>query len=281
METWQHRMAYVNGIRLHYVIQGSGPLLVLLHGWPQSWYQWRLIIPALAEHYTVIAPDLRGYGYSDKPAGGYDKRTMATDIHELVRFLGYNQIKLVGHDRGARVSHRYGLDYPDEVEKLVIMDIVPTRAVFERVNAEIARGYWHWFFHLVPDLPELLVGANVEAYLRYFFTTWAHNRAVFTPEVIAEYVHTYSAPGALRGGFNDYRAGIAEDWSQDKQDAGKKLKMPTLVLWGGGSIVHLFNVLEIWQEFAHDVRGEAIPECGHFLPEEKPEIVLQKLLEFL
>ena len=116
METWQHRMAYVNGIRLHYVIQGSGPLLVLLHGWPQSWYQWRLIIPALAEHYTVIAPDLRGYGYSDKPAGGYDKRTMATDIHELVRSLGYNRIKLVGHDRGARVSHRYGLDYPDEVE---------------------------------------------------------------------------------------------------------------------------------------------------------------------
>jgi pimeloyl-ACP methyl ester carboxylesterase len=281
METWQHRLAKVNGIRLHYVIQGSGPLVVLLHGWPQNWYQWRFIIPALAQHYTVIAPDLRGYGYSDKSVGGYDKQTMASDIHELVRSLGYSRIKLVGHDRGARVSHRYSLDYPDEVEKLVIMDIVPTRIVFERLNADIARGYWHWFFHLIPDLPELLVGANVEAYLRYFYTVWTYNRAAFTSEVIAEYVQTFSAPGALRGGFNDYRAGIAEDWSQDKQDTGRKLTMPTLVLWGKESLAHVFNVLEIWQEFAQDVRGEAISECGHFLPEEQPDVVIRILLEFL
>ncbi len=188
---------------------------------------------------------------------------------------------MIGHDRGARVSHRYGLDYPDEVEKLVVMDIVPTRIVFERVTAEIARSYWHWFFHLVPDLPELLVGANVEVYLRHFFTAWTYNRAAFTPEVIAEYVQSYSAPGALRGGFNDYRAGMFEDWPQDTRDAGRKLRMPTLVLWGSESLARVFNVLEIWQEVAQDVRGEAIPECGHFLPEEQPQVVTRKLLEFL
>ncbi|HEY8475900.1 MAG TPA: alpha/beta hydrolase [Chloroflexota bacterium] len=284
MTSWRHAFARVNGIRMHYVVQGSGKPLVLLHGWPQTWYQWRLLIPALAERYTVIAPDLRGYGLTDKPLGGFDKRTMAADVRALVRSLGFERVVLVGHDRGARVAHRYGLDYPDEVEKLAVLDIVPTRAMFQRTNTAIARGFWHWFFHLQPDLPEVLVGPNVEAYLRYFFERWTWNRAVFDDAAVAEYVRAYSAPGALRSGFNDYRASFPDDVAADDESAaaGRKLTQPVLVLWGShGLIGEVLPVLEIWREYAVDVRGGPIPECGHFLPEEQPDLVLARLREFL
>jgi haloacetate dehalogenase len=278
-----HRMARVNGIRLHFVVQGSGPALVLLHGWPQTWYEWRLLISPLAERYTVIAPDLRGYGLSDKPRGGFDKRSMASDVRELVRSLGHERITLVGHDRGARVAHRYGLDYPDEVERIAFLDIIPTRETFRRTDATLARGYWHWFFHLQPDLPELLVGPNVEAYLRYFFERWTYNRAAFEQETIAEYVRAFSAPGALRAGFDDYRASYPDDLAADGADAeaGRKLAMPVLVLWGAAGLINALPVLDIWREYATDVRGGPISECGHFLPEEQPEPVLARLREFL
>jgi pimeloyl-ACP methyl ester carboxylesterase len=230
MDSWTHAMARVNGIRMHYVVQGSGPLVLLLHGWPQTWYEWRAFVPPLAEQYTVVAPDLRGYGQSDKPTGGYDKRTMAADLRALARALGHQRVRLVGHDRGARVAHRYGLDYPDEVERIAFLDIIPTRALFQRLDASLARGFWHWLFHLQPDLPELLVGANVEAYLRYFFERWTYQRGAFDAATIAEYVRAYSAPGALRSGFDDYRATFAEDLAQDDASAaaGQKLLNATV-----------------------------------------------------
>lgn len=278
----EHGTARVNGIRLHYVARGDGLPLLLLHGWPQTWYEWRKIIPALAERYTVIAPDLRGYGESDKPASGYDKRTMAADIHELVRRLGYERIRLVGHDRGARVAHRYALDFEDEVERLALLDIIPTRVAFERLDQHSAPAYWHWLFHMVPDLPELLVGTNVEGYLRHFFHDWAYQRAAFTPEDIAVYVHAFSQSGALRAGFEDYRAGGTIDLAHDAADVGRKIKAPTLVLWATeGRLGKREGTLEIWRAFAEDVRGEGIPECGHFLPEEQPTVVAAKLLDFL
>ena len=198
--------AQVNGIRLHYVLEGQGPLVVLLHGWPQTWYCWRKVIAPLADGHTVLVPDLRGYGQSDKPPAGYDKRTMAEDVRALAGHLGHSRIALLaGHDRGARVAHRYALDHPGEVERLAVLDIVPTREMFARADATVARGYWHWLFHLQPDLPELLVGPNIEAYLRWFFERWTANRPA-VEEAVPEYVHAFSAPGALRAGFDDYRA---------------------------------------------------------------------------
>lgn len=274
--------AAVNGIRMHYVRRGSGPLLLLVHGWPQTWYCWRKIIPQLSEYYTVVAPDLRGYGLTDKPRNGYDKRTMASDLRALVRHLGYERAILVGHDRGARVAQRYGLDYPDAAEKMAMLDVIPTHAVWERVDSLIALGYWHWFFHLQPDLPELLVGRDIEGYLRYFFERWATNRPS-VEEAIPEYVQAFCRPGALRAGFDDYRATFPEDVEADAAnvEAGQKLKMPVLLLWGSDGLVGRLPVLDIWAEYAEDATGDALRNCGHFLAEEKPREVVDQLLAFL
>jgi haloacetate dehalogenase len=278
----EHGMATVNGIRLHYVKEGEGPPVVLLHGWPQTWFCWRKLLAPLAERFTVVAPDLRGYGLSDKPPRGYDKRTMAGDVRALVEQLGHSRVSLVGHDRGARVAHRYALDHPREVERLAVLDIIPTRAMFGRLDAQLARGFWHWLFHLQPDLPELLVGGHVESYLRWFFERWTHNRAA-VEEAVPEYVRAFSAPGALRAAFDDYRATYPEDLDADEASAaaGDKLTMPLLALWGATGLTGRLPVVDIWREYATDVQGEPIQACGHFLPEEQPEVVAERLLRFL
>jgi pimeloyl-ACP methyl ester carboxylesterase len=278
----EHGMAAVNGIRMHYVREGEGPPVVLLHGWPQTWFCWRTLMPLLAGRFTLIAPDLRGYGLSDKPAGGFDKRTMAADVRALVHHLGHERVALVGHDRGARVAHRYALDHPGEVERLAVLDVIPTRAMFARIDQQLARGFWHWLFHLQPDLPELLVGGNIEAYLRWFFERWTHNRPP-VEEAVPEYVRAFSAPGALRAGFHDYRATFPDDLDADDASAaaGAKLTMPLLALWGATGLTGTLPVVDIWREYATDVDGEAIGECGHFLPEEQPAVVADRLLRFL
>jgi haloacetate dehalogenase len=278
----EHGMAAVNGIRMHYVREGEGPPVVLLHGWPQTWFCWRTLMPLLAGRFTLIAPDLRGYGLSDKPAGGFDKRTMAADVRALVHHLGHERVALVGHDRGARVAHRYALDHPVEVERLAVLDVIPTRAMFARIDQQLARGFWHWLFHLQPDLPELLVGGNIEAYLRWFFERWTHNRPP-VEEAVPEYVRAFSAPGALRAGFHDYRATFPDDLDADDASAaaGAKLTMPLLALWGATGLTGTLPVVDIWREYATDVDGEAISECGHFLPEEQPAVVADRLLRFL
>jgi haloacetate dehalogenase len=276
------RMAMVNGIRVHFMSAGEGPPVVLLHGWPQTSYMWRLITPALATNFTVIAPDLRGYGLSDKPPDGYDKRTMAADIRALVQELGHDRISLVGHDRGARVAHRYALDRPEEVAGVAFLDIIPTREMFRITDATIARGFWHWFFHLQPDLPETLVSQNVETYLRYFFERWTFNRPP-VEAAVPEYVRAFSRPGALRAGFNDYRATFPDDVEADdaSAEAGQRLEMPVLVLWGETGLTGRLPVLDIWKSYATDVVGDAIPACGHFLPEEQPDVVGERLMNFL
>jgi haloacetate dehalogenase len=273
----------VDGLRIHCRRAGEGPLLVLLHGWPQTGYCWRHLIGRLSEGYTVVAPDLRGYGRSDKPSSGLDKRTMAGDIRGLMRVLGFETATVIGHDRGARVGHRWGLDHPEEVERLVVMDIIPTREMWRRMDVELARRYWHWLFHLQPDLPELLAGADPAAYLGYFFERWTHNRVGLDEAAVAEYVRAFSAPGALRAGFDDYRASFPQDAEHDDADAaaGHKLTMPVLVLWGAGGLFGRLPALEVWQAYAGKVSGAAIPDCGHFLPEEQPELVLGELDGFL
>ncbi|MHC3472646.1 alpha/beta fold hydrolase [Streptomyces sp. 7R007] len=275
-------VAQVNGIRLHYTRAGSGPLLVLLHGWPQTSLCWRPVLGELVGTHTVIAPDLRGYGLSDKPATGYDKRQMAADIAELVRHLGFERAAVVGHDRGARVAHRWALDRPDQVEKLVVLDVVPTREMFRRLDASVATGYWHWLFHLQPDLPELLVGNNVRAYLEYFFERWTYNRHGLAPDAVDAYVRAFSRPGALRAGFDDYRAQEC-DLALDDEDAaaGRRLTMPVLALWGSAGLPARLPSLDIWRQYADDVTAAEIPECGHFIPEERPDVLLTHLRKFL
>ncbi|GAA2208187.1 alpha/beta hydrolase [Nonomuraea monospora] len=275
-------VASVGGIRLHYTRAGSGPLVVLLHGWPQTSLCWEPVLGRLAAGHTVVAPDLRGYGLSDKPATGYDKRRMAADLAELIGSLGFERASVVGHDRGARVAHRWALDRPDQVERLAVLDIVPTREMFRRLDASVGSAYWHWLFHLQPDLPERLVGRDVRGYLEYFFERWTYNRHGLPAEAVDAYVRAFSRPGALRAGFDDYRA-HEEDLALDDSDAaaGRRLTMPVLALWGSAGLPARLPTLEIWREYAEDVRGFEIAECGHFIAEERPDALVAHLRDFL
>ncbi len=199
----EHHTSKINGIKIDYVTAGDGPPVVLLHGFPETWFAWRHQIPVLAERYRVIVPDLRGYGATEKPAAGYDKRTMALDIRELMRHLSVEQAAIVGHDRGARVATRFAKDYPEAIGRLVVMDNIPTRIIFERMDARVARGHWWFLFNNAPDIPEALIEGREEVWLRYIFSHWCYNPELYTPEEIAVYVAAYSRPGALRGAFND------------------------------------------------------------------------------
>jgi pimeloyl-ACP methyl ester carboxylesterase len=265
---------------MHYAIAGSGHPLVFLHGWPQSWYEWRKIIPPLAERFTVIAPDLRGLGDSERPMTGYDKRTLAADVYQLVKTLGYDKIGLTGHDWGGAVAFYFAYDHPEMVERLMILDMVPGLGrKGGTMDIRQAQRFWHVFFHAgMPDLAEKLVSANVEAYLSYFYTSTTYNYSptVFSKEDIAEYVRVYSLPGALRAGFQYYRTGIQEDLD-NLSSCTQKLTMPVLA-WGGD--VFLGNIVPVWQTVAENVQGGIVEHCGHFIAEEKPEFVIQQALEF-
>jgi len=279
-DPWTHHSTLVNGFRMHYVIAGSGYPLVFLHGWPQSWYEWRKIIPPLAERFTVIAPDLRGLGDSERPLTGYDKRTLASDVHALVQSLGFNKIGLTGHDWGGAVAFYFAYDHPEMVERLLILDMIPGLGrTGDKMDLQVARRFWHVFFHAgMPDLAEKLVSANVEAYLSHFYTstTYNYSPAVFSKEDIAEYVRVYSSPGALRAGFQYYRAGLQEDL-ENLSSCTRKLALPVMA-WGGERF--LANIVQLWQSVAEKVQGGEVKQCGHFVAEEKPEFVIQQALEF-
>jgi haloacetate dehalogenase len=199
MSTMKSYSVNANGIRQHIVEAGEGPPVILLHGFPETGYAWRFQIPVLAERYRVIVPDLRGYGETEKPATGYDKRNMALDIRELMRELDIPKIALVGHDRGARVATRFSKDFPDLLDRLVVMDNVPTRVVSRELDAKIAQAYWFFLFHLVPDLPEALIAGREHIWLRHFFSDWCHDPLAITGEAFDTYVKAYQAPGAVRG----------------------------------------------------------------------------------
>jgi len=283
-----HGWADVNGIRVHYVHAGSSsaPPVVLLHGFPQSWLMWRLILPELAVYFRVIAPDLRGYGDSAKLDGveGYDKGTMAADVHALLAQLGVDHPLLIGHDRGARVARRYALDYTSDVVGTALLDILPEEWVYDALPAgEAAQRYWHWIFPLVSDLPEQLIAGHEEAYLAHFFAR--------SPGLLArlqadgawnEYLRAFLQPGAIAAALNDYRATHAVDVPRYRRerDAGRRITAPTLLLWGEWGNLAERPVLEIWRSVADNVRGTMIAGCGHYLPEEQPAEVTAHLLEF-
>jgi haloacetate dehalogenase len=278
----KHHTAHANGIRQHYLDAGSGAPVVLLHGFPETSYAWRYQIPELAKSYRVIAPDLRGYGATDKPASGYDKRNMAKDVRELMRALNIGKVALVGHDRGARVATRFAKDHRDAIDRLVVMDNVPTRIVARDFDASTAKAYWFFMFHLVPDLPEALIAGREDIWLQHFFSDWCYNPYAISGEAFETYVRAYRQPGAVRGAMADYRAN-AEDNAQDQADAGAKISCPVLSLWGADfyAVGQMFDMPAVWAEMATDLRTQAIPQCGHLPQEEQPEAVNRLLTDFL
>jgi haloacetate dehalogenase len=273
---------HANGVRQHYLEAGSGAPVVLLHGFPETSFAWRHQIPELAKRFRVIAPDLRGYGETDKPASGYDKRTMANDLRELVRELDIPKVSLVGHDRGARVATRFAKDHPDALDRLVVMDNVPTRIVARDFDANKAKAYWFFMFHLVPDLPEALIAGREDLWLRHFFSDWCYNPHAISGEAFDTYVRAYRRPGAVRGAMADYRAN-AEDNAQDLADADIKISCPVLSLWGADfyAVGQMFDMAKVWSEMADNLHVYEIPRCGHLPQEEQPEIVNRLLLNFL
>jgi pimeloyl-ACP methyl ester carboxylesterase len=279
-EPWTHHHTLINGFKMHYVIAGSGSPVVLVHGWPQSWYEWRKIIPTLAEKHTVIAVDLRGLGDSGRPDTGYDKRTLADDVYQLVNKLGYSKIGLVGHDWGGAVSYYLSYDHPEMVERLMILDMIPGLGrAGEPMPVEMATKFWHVFFHGGnPDLAAKLVAHDVRGYLTYFYrsTVYNYSPAVFTTEDIDEYVRVYSAPGALKAGFQLYSTGIREDMV-NLAACTEKLKMPVLA-WAGNLLQDY--MMPAWQQVADNVEGGVVPECGHFIAEEKPQFAIDEALKF-
>jgi pimeloyl-ACP methyl ester carboxylesterase len=273
-----HNTAIVNDVRMHYVIAGTGEPVVLLHGWPQTWYQWRKIIPALAERYTVIAPDMRGLGDSAKPVTGYDKRTVADDIHKLVRKLGHERIFLVGHDWGGPVAYAYASAHPNEVRRLVILDVPVPGAGLEQIpQASPKGGLWHISFHGVRDLPEALVAGRERLYLSWFYRLAGYNPEAISETDIDEYVRCYSAPGGMRAGFEYYRA-FWTDVEHNTENAKTKLTMPVLALGGKHSFGQ--QTVRSMQKLAENVRGGEVDNCGHWVAEEQPEYLIEQLLAF-
>ena len=277
----EQRTIRANGIRLNAWVGGNGAPVVLLHGYPQTAQMWRKVAPQLLTDHTIVCPDLRGYGDSDKPRDGYDKRTMARDIHLLMESLGYKRYAAVGHDRGARGAHRLALDYPAAVTRLCVLDIVPTHTVFRDAGKELAAAYWHWFFFLTPDLPELMLGAVPEAFLRHMFRALTARAGAIEEPMLQEYLRAFTLPGTIRAGLEDYRAAATRDCEDDERDLALKVRCPVLAIWGEYGKMHtLFDVPATWREKAADVRGRALP-CGHFIPEEAPDELLAELRPFL
>lgn len=278
-----HHTARLNGIKIHWVTAGTGPPVYLLHGFPETWFAWRKQIARLAESFTVVAPDLRGYGATDKPVSGYDKRTMANDVLALMDHLGHDRIALVGHDRGARVATRFAKDHASRLDRLVVMENIPTRILADNAsNPTIQATGWFIQFFNVPDLSEALIAGRERELLSFFYRTWSYSPDVMTPDEIDIYVREYERPGSVRGFCSDYRA-RAEDVAQDTEDKDVLISCPVLSLWGLDSeaVGQAFDVKAVWQTMASDLTTVAIEKCGHLPHEEQPEIVNDSLAAFL
>lgn len=276
-----------SGVTIRFALAGSGPALLLLHGHPQTHVTWRKVAPQLAQRHTVVTPDLRGYGDSSKPDGGeqhihYSKRAMAADLVELMDALGLARFALVGHDRGGRVAHRLALDYPGQVERLALFDIAPTATMYARTDKAFATRYFWWFFLIQPyPLPERLIDADPEFFLRTHIDGQNKVAGATEPAAFAEYLRCYLDPRTRHAICEDYRAAAGIDLEHDAHDRDTMLAMPVLALWGArGTVGALYDVLETWREKAVDVRGRAL-DCGHTLQEECPDQVLAELDQFL
>ena len=282
-----------NGVSINLVHGGVGPPLLLLHGYPQTHVEWHKIAPKLAEHYTVVAPDLRGYGDSEKPLASegdlsvYCKRTTAQDQVEVMAELGFESFHVVGHDRGARVGHRMALDQPKRVRTFTSLDVVPSQAAFDHMDSQLSFAWFHWHLMRQPSpLAETLIGNSAKIYLDFLFERWTAIDGSITDEAYAEYLRCFNNPDTIRATCLDYR-GIELDLMHDEVDRGRKLTCPVLLLWGsnmakrpGWQTGASLDMLTVWRERAVDVSGKPL-DCGHFLPEELPEETTAELLTFL
>jgi haloacetate dehalogenase len=263
--------------------KGSGPAVLLLHGYPQTHVMWHAIAPRLAEHYSVVCADLRGYGASGRPPSddthaAYSKRVMARDQIEVMAHLGFERFAVVGHDRGGRCAYRLALDHPERLWALSVLDILPTYEHFARIDTQFALGYFHWFFLAQPfDLPERMIAADPESF--YFGRT----KSLFTPEAYAHYLKSAREPETIHAMCEDYRAAAGIDRRLDEADkvAGTRIQCPLQVLWGKRNLLErCYDVLAVWREWARAVEGQAI-DCGHYLPEEAPDATYSAIKDFL
>ncbi len=287
---FQYQRKEVDGTTISCAVMGSGPPVLLLHGYPENHVTWRDVAPALAGTHTVVLADLRGYGSSGKPAPDaaglvYSKRSMARDQVGLMRQLGFEEFQLVGHDRGGRVAHRLVLDHPTVVTSLAVLDIVPTRHALHNVDRTAAAANYHWFFLAAGGgVPEHMIASDPDFWVRALVGRLLGAGASLPADVLDEYVRCFRDPGTIAGSCADFRSGLTIDLDHDDEtfDAGEKIDCPLLVLWGKQGMVGGpdYNPLSIWQQYATSVRGSALP-TGHFVPEEAPELVVAALRDFL
>jgi len=278
---------------IHLKLGGSGPPLLLLHGYPQTHFMWHAVADRLAETFTLVMPDLRGYGRSGKPASRrdhapYAKRAMARDMVEVMDALGFERFFLAGHDRGGRVAHRLAIDHRQRVARLMVLDIAPTREMYRHTDEAFARAYWHWFFLIQPPpLPERMIGADPTSYVLLRMGAHAAGLAPFAAEALADYIACFNDPEAIRASCEDYRAAASLDIAHDDADdaaAGEggdaRLAMPLHAIWGAdGVIERCFDCLALWRRRAREVTGRALP-AGHFLAEELPDAVAEEMRAF-
>ncbi len=274
-----HGYADLGDVLIHYVTAGSGPPLVLLHGWPQTWYEWRHVMPELARHYTLVMPDLRGLGDSSRPADGYDKKTVANDIWRLVHDrLGHQRFYLVGHDWGGPTAYALAAAHPDAVRRLVILDVVIPG---DGGDFSQSGRRWHHAFHMTPDLPEAMVHGRERLYIGWFYRTFGYRPDAISEADLDEYVRTYAQPGAMRAGFAFYRA-LPQDAADNAAIVKRfKLPMPVLGIGGANGRGRGAEVGESLRRVAVDVRAEIFTECGHWIPEEQPARLVAALRDFL
>jgi len=288
MPGFDYQRITTSGATINVAIRGKGAPLLLLHGYPETHRMWHKVAPALAEEFAVVCADLRGYGDSSKPEGApdhanYSKRAMAGDMVEVMAALGHRQFLLAAHDRGGRVAYRLALDHPAAVTRLALLDIVSTKAVYEQGGMALATAYFHWYFLIQPrPLPERLIGNDPAFWLDMAFRKLTAGPGAISDAMLAEYLRTFETPEGIHATCEDYRAGATIDLANDRADvkAGRKITCPTLILWGArGVIGRVFQPLDAWHDLIAAPLGEAI-DCGHFIPEERPDETLRALRAF-
>ena len=283
---FNYQFVKTQGAEINVASAGDGPPLLLLHGYPQNHLMWHKIAPELSQHFHVICPDLRGYGDSSKPLSdkfhhAYSKREMAQDMVDLMEQMGHHTFYIVGHDRGARVTHRIALDYPNKVLMAAVLDIIPTFEMFKKIDQTIATGYYHWFF-LIQDnnIPEHLIGKDPEFYLKDKLNRWSTYSERFNTDIVNDYLRCFKNPETIHATCEDYRAAASIDLEHDHADLHTKITCPLLVLWGEHGIIgRHFDLLSIWKNRANKVEGHAL-DSGHFIAEEAPNETLNSLLNF-